>query len=265
MHRFGMSGGKLIGRAPSRPGRTAAPLGGRVKTPWFSPSRDSTRIFDPAAEGHRRSRCLTSAVQDRDEGARAGSQEVTAAPSEPVKPSPRKGRCRWLPRKEGGKARHWPQRAMQQPFPRDARFGKNHSTQRDPMRKKLGQIAVVGLLVLAWAGSASAFEICLGIVGAGNKFKMEVTQRGNFMQLSGSERVFFDRSISGTAYVGSGGTFRLGFLWHRAFDMIGVDLSLSSTTLSGPFTTDGGGSGTMSVISCSGVLDADGLPDFAAQ
>ena len=133
------------------------------------------------------------------------------------------------------------------------------------MRKKLGQIAVVGLLILAWAGSASASEVCLGLSNAGNRFKIEATQHGNFFQLSGSERVFADRAVTGTAFFGSGGTIRIGFTWIRATDVIHLDASLSSTTLSGPYTTAGGSSGTMSVISCSGVLDSDGLPDLPAQ
>jgi hypothetical protein len=133
------------------------------------------------------------------------------------------------------------------------------------MRKKLGQIAVVGLLMLAWAGSASASEVCLGLSNFGNKFKAEVTQHGNFFQLSGSERAFFDRAISGTAFVGSGGTIRVGFTMFRSAGVNHFDASLSLTTLSGPYTTDGGSSGTMSVISCSGVLGTDGLPDVAAQ
>jgi len=136
---------------------------------------------------------------------------------------------------------------------------------RELMRKKLGQIAVVGLLVLAWAGSASASEICLRIDGSGNRFKLEVTQLGNFFQLTGSERAFADRSVTGTAYVGSGGTIRVGFVWLTASNTIGIDLSLNSTTLTGPYTSPQIADGTMSVISCSGVLDADGLPDFAAQ
>ena len=136
------------------------------------------------------------------------------------------------------------------------------------MRTKLGQIAVVGFLVLAWAGAASAFEVCFGLSNFGSKFKVEVTTHGNFMQLTGSERAFSDRSITGTAYSGSGGTFRVGMLQISAASGTDIiwDASLSGTTLSGPYTGfraafDDTITGTMSVISCSGVLSADSLAD----
>jgi hypothetical protein len=136
------------------------------------------------------------------------------------------------------------------------------------MGRIFGQIVVVGLLVLAWVGSASAFEVCLSLSNFSNRFKFEVTPLGgdlfgpNFFQLTGSETAFADRAVSGTAFPGSSDDFRFGFLLvanngPSVSDVI-VNASLSRSTLSGPYTAhrvtfDDDVSGTMSVIACADV------------
>lgn len=141
------------------------------------------------------------------------------------------------------------------------------------MTRKLSLIAVVGFFVLAWVGSASAFPVCLGLSNFGSKFKLEVTQFGPFFQLTGSERVFDDRAVSGTAFPGENNTIRVGFLQVSNSGVNVTDIiwnaSLASGSLSGPYTayrpTFGDNiSGTMSSIPCTGVLGSDGLPDPTA-
>jgi hypothetical protein len=140
------------------------------------------------------------------------------------------------------------------------------------MRRIFGWIVVVGLLVLAWVGSASAFELCLSLSNFSNRFKFEVTPLGgdlfgpNFFQLTGSERAFADRAVSGTAFSGSSDDFRFGFLLvanngTSASDVI-VNASLSRSALSGSYTAhrvtfNDDVSGTISVISCADVDRAE--------
>jgi hypothetical protein len=70
------------------------------------------------------------------------------------------------------------------------------------MGRIFSRIIVVGLLVLAWVGSANAFEVCLSLSNFSNQFKFEVMPLGgdlfgpNFFQLTGSERAFADRAVS---------------------------------------------------------------------
>lgn len=141
------------------------------------------------------------------------------------------------------------------------------------MGKLIGKAVMVGFFVLTLVGSASAVEVCLGLSNFGNIFKVEATQHGNFFQLSGSERVFADRAVSGTAFVGANNTIRVGFL-HIANNGQGAtdiiwNAQLSAGTLSGPYTArrisfNDEISGTMSAISCSGVA-GEGGPDAGAK
>jgi len=135
-----------------------------------------------------------------------------------------------------------------------------------------GWIIVVWLLVLAWVGSASAFELCLSLSNFSNRFKFEVTPLGgdlfgpNFFQLTGSERAFAGRAVSGTAFPGSSDDFRFGFLLVAnnglsVSDVI-INASLSRSTLSGSYTAhrvtfNDDVSGTISVVSCADVDRAE--------
>jgi hypothetical protein len=138
------------------------------------------------------------------------------------------------------------------------------------MGRIFGRIVVVGLLVLAWVGSASAFELCLSLSNFSNRFKFEVTPLGgdllepNFFQLTGSERAFADRAVSGTAFPVNSEDFRFGFLLVAnngpTFSDVIVNVSLSLSTQSGSYTAhrvtlNDDVSGTVSVISCA---EADG-------
>lgn len=142
------------------------------------------------------------------------------------------------------------------------------------MKKLFGTLILVGAVTLALAAPASAFEICFGLDNFGSKFKLEVTQFGNFFQLSGSERAFADRAVSGTAFIGSNNTVRLGFLQVAnagpTFSDIIWNASLDLSTLSGPYTGrrvafNDDISGNMMAIPCAGVADSQNLPDAAAR
>lgn len=148
------------------------------------------------------------------------------------------------------------------------------------MRRFSGQIVVVGLLVLAWAGAASAFQFCIAPTNFGNVFKFEVTQFGPYFALHGSERVFAERATYGTAYVvPNSSTVRMGFS-HIANDgpnfcdiNWNVSLNLSSNPPSGPYTariicgaSNGDLSGTMTQVACGAIPSpTNGLPDAGAR
>lgn len=144
----------------------------------------------------------------------------------------------------------------------------------DIMGKRFTTSIAAVVLMLSLAGSASAFEICFGFSGYGNKFKLEATQFGNFFQLSGSERVFAERSVNATAYMAANNRVRMGLLQVAnqgpSYSDIIWNADLSLSTLSGPITGRRVAFGddisdTLSSISCSGVAEVDNRPDALAK
>jgi len=141
------------------------------------------------------------------------------------------------------------------------------------MKKLLGTLILVGVMMLAMAVPASAFEICFGFSGYGNSLKLEVTQFGNTFLLTGHDRAFAERAAFGSAYITPSNTVQLAV--HVVANASGYydvvyNANLSLATLSGTtnFNQIGGSQYTgvsMSSISCSGVPDSRGAPDTGSR
>jgi hypothetical protein len=141
------------------------------------------------------------------------------------------------------------------------------------MKKLLGTLILVGVMMLAMAVPASAFEICFGLSSYGNEYKLEVTQFGNTFLLTGHEAVFAPQAVLGTAYLTPSNRIQLGlYVYADSADFwdLSMNASLSLSTLSGPVNglqITGGGEfqDTLSAISCGGVPDSRGLRDVSAK
>jgi hypothetical protein len=144
------------------------------------------------------------------------------------------------------------------------------------MRNASTAAVIVALFALVLAAPASAAEVCLGLSNGDNVYQFEATIVGGYVQLTGRDRTFPDRPVSGSLAIIPGGVAAaVAFTSITSLpSVVSFHAVISFLTLSGTYNlliqTAGGAeaaTGTMSVVSCTPPPDApaDGPRDVTQQ